>query len=125
RDPSWRKGKGPHCPIIISPADAARLNLKNGDMVRLETRRGHVDGPVRVDPGTMTGHLHIPNGFGLDYPDAQTGELVRHGIRINELTSIDERDPYTAIPYLKRTACRLVPIPAQEMLPPTLGAATA
>lgn len=125
RDPSWRKGKGPHCPIIISPADAARLSLKNGDMVRLETRRGHVDGPVRIDQGTMTGHLHIPNGFGLEYPDPQTGELVRHGIRINELTDIAERDPYTAIPYLKRTACRLTPIVAQEPSQPAWGTAAA
>jgi len=114
RDPAWRKGKGPHCPVILNPEDAAELGLRDGSWVRLESRRSAVEGPVRTEAATLRGHVHIPNGFGVRFPDAHSGELRQHGINVNELLDVRDRDPYTGCPHTKHVACRLVPIAAQQ-----------
>lgn len=110
RDPAWRKGKGPHCPVILHPDDASELGITNGAMVRLETRRGMVEGPARLDAATARGHLQIPNGFGMKFPDPVTGELKQVGILVNELMDIQDRDPYTGCPHTKYIQCRIQPI---------------
>lgn len=107
RDPSWRKGRGPHYPLHISAEDAAALGIENGALVRIESRRGAVQVPAKVDAGTRPGHLSIPNIFDLQYPDPVTGELKSTGVGINELSDVNDRDPYTGIPNLKRIRCRL------------------
>lgn len=112
RDPAWRKGKGPHCSLFIHPSDAERLALAEGSQVRVETRRGAVELPVRRDSTMRVGHLAIPNGFGLEFPDAESGELKRSGISINELTDAMDRDPFTGSPHHKFVRCRLVPVQA-------------
>jgi anaerobic selenocysteine-containing dehydrogenase len=114
RDPAWRKGKGPHCPIILNPEDAIGLGIREGDLVRLESKRGAVEGPAKLEPGTARGHLSIPNGFGMRFPDPVTGELMQVGILINELQDIQDRDPYTGCPHTKAIACRVMRVdPAQ------------
>lgn len=107
RDPVWRKGKGPHCPIIINPDDAAELGIQDGDLVRLESKRSAVEGPARLDAATSRGHLCIPNGFGMRFPDPVTGELKQVGILVNELQDIRDRDPYTGCPHTKAIPCRV------------------
>ena len=114
RDPAWRKGKGPHCPIIVNPEDAAELGIADGSWVRLASRRGAVEGPVRIEAATSRGHVHIPNGFGVRFPDPQNGELRQHGINVNELLDARDRDPYTGCPHTKHVACRLVPLQAEQ-----------
>jgi len=110
RDPAWRKGKGPHCALFIHPSDADQLALAEGSEVRVETRRGAVELPVRRDGSMRPGHLAIPNGFGLEFPDRESGALKRTGVSINELTDAMERDPFTGSPHHKFVRCRLVPV---------------
>src|SRR5206468_3235468 len=50
RDPAWRKGRGPHCALNLSPADARDLGLRDGDRVHVATRRGAVTLPAQIDP---------------------------------------------------------------------------
>jgi len=107
RDPAWRKGKGPHCPVILNPEDAAELGIKEGDLVKLTSKRGAIEGPAKLEPGTLRGHLHIPNGFGMQFPDPVTGQLKQTGILINELVDIMDRDPYTGCPHTKTIACSI------------------
>lgn len=107
RDPSWRKGKGPHAALHISTQDAERLGYSNGTRVRLTSRRASVIVPVKIDAGTLPGHLHLPNIFDLHYPDPVTGELKATGISINSLVDVRDRDPYTAIPHTKYIRCRV------------------
>ncbi len=114
RNPAWRKGKGPHCPAVMHPDDAAKMDLKTGDMVRVETRRGSAEAPVSIDTTTLPGHIHIPNGFGQAYPDAETGELKRVGVRINELTDAADRDPFTGCPHHKYIRCRVTALSRQR-----------
>ena len=109
RDPAWRKGKGPHCALSMSPADAAALGVADGARVRLETRRGALELPVALDDTLRPGHLAVPNGFGLWYPDA-SGQLVQTGVAVNELTDAADRDPFTGCPHHKALRCRVQPL---------------
>ena len=101
RDPAWRKGKGPHCAIAVSAADAADLGLGSGAPAVLRTRHGAVTLPVVIDARLSAGHVSLPNGFGAIYGDA------RDGASLNELTSAEDRDPFTACPHHKWVPCRI------------------
>lgn len=104
RDPAWRKGKGPHCPLFVSRADAERLGVDSGAVVRLETARGAAELPVQVDKRLQAGHVAVPNGFGTIDTD---GNVT--GINLNALTASDDRDPFTGCPHHKHVRCRVVP----------------
>jgi len=110
RDPAWRKGKGPHCTALVNPALAEKLALKDGDLVRVETRRSAVELPVQLEDGVHVDHVQIPNGFGMWYPNAETGELEQTGVAVNELTAAEDRDPFTGCPFHKFARCRVVAV---------------
>jgi anaerobic selenocysteine-containing dehydrogenase len=102
RDPAWRKGKGPHCALNLSPVDATSLGVGNGDTVRVSTRRGSLTMPAQVDPKLMTGHVWMPNGFGMVSSDGMV-----NGANQNELTDVNDRDPFTGIPHHRYVPCRV------------------
>lgn len=81
--------------LDISPADATRYGLTEGQRISVVSRRGRVSMTVNIDPGLLSGHLfctfHSPEVF------------------VNELTS-SERDPVTHTPEYKVVAVRLEPI---------------
>jgi len=107
RDPAWRKGKGPHCALNLSPGDAERLGVGKGDRVRVSTPRGALELPATIDPKLRDGHVWIPNGFGMAYPKDGDGPLEVQGANVNELTDVASRDPITGCPEHKATACRV------------------
>jgi anaerobic selenocysteine-containing dehydrogenase len=102
RDPAWRKGRGPHCALSLSSADAARLGVRDGDPVRVSTRRASLTMPALVDPKLMAGHVWMPNGFGMVSADG-----VVTGANQNELTDVADRDPFTGIPHHRYVSCRV------------------
>jgi anaerobic selenocysteine-containing dehydrogenase len=103
RDPRWRKGRGPHCTLNLSPADAAQLGVKDGDAVVVSTSRGAVTLPAQLDGKLQPGHVWMPNGFGMRFPGVEG--LV--GANQNELTDAADRDPFTGIPHHRAVACRV------------------
>lgn len=107
RDPKWRKGKGPHCELHLTPADAERLGVAKGDAVRVSTRRGTVELPAALDTKLRDGHVWIPNGFGVAYPSGEGGALEVQGVNTNELTDVADRDPISGCPHTKHTLCRV------------------
>jgi anaerobic selenocysteine-containing dehydrogenase len=110
RDPKWRKGRGPHCALHLSPRDAEHLGVANGDAMLLSTVRSRVTLPAEVDRNVADGHVWIPNGFGMEYPKDEAdpdGPLERQGVNLNELTDAAYRDPITGCPYHKVVPCRV------------------
>jgi anaerobic selenocysteine-containing dehydrogenase len=103
RDPRWRKGRGPHCTLNLSAADAASLGVASGEAVVVSTRRGAVTLPAQVDPKLQAGHVWMPNGFGMRFPGVEG--LV--GANQNELTDVADRDPFTGIPHHRAVPCRV------------------
>ena len=108
RDPSWRS-KDAEGALRMSPADAARLGVANGERVRVVTRRGAAEVDVSVTDTMQAGHLSLPNGLGVDYPDGS-----RVGVAPNELTRVEDRDPFVGTPWHKFVPARVEPIAAAE-----------
>jgi anaerobic selenocysteine-containing dehydrogenase len=106
RDPKWRKGRGPHCTLNLSPEDAARLGVEDGDAVRLETSRGAAELPATLDPKLRPGHVWVPNGFGMIHSSPE-GDVAVDGVNLNELTDTADRDPFTGIPHHRYVPCRV------------------
>ena len=107
RDPGWRKADHDGA-LAISSADAAAYGLVDGDRVRLRTAAGTAESVVRVDDAMQSGHVSLPNGLGLDYPD-ENGEHFRSGVAPNELTSLGWQDEIALTPWHKHVPARLEP----------------
>jgi len=107
RDPAWRRGSGPHCPLSLHPDDAAGLGLGDGDAATLSTSRGTVTLPVAIDERLRRGQVAIPNGFGMVVGTDGDGRPVLDGVNGNELTDTADRDPFTGIPHHRYVRCRV------------------
>ncbi|MBJ20165.1 MAG: molybdopterin-dependent oxidoreductase [bacterium] len=105
RDPSWRRKDGEGA-MRMSPGDAEGLGVETGDRIRLTTKRGSVEAIVEVNDTLREGHITIPNGYGLEYPDAEGTRKV-HGIPPNELTSSEDRDWLALTPWHKHVRARV------------------
>ncbi|MCC6847209.1 MAG: molybdopterin-dependent oxidoreductase [Deltaproteobacteria bacterium] len=105
RDPAWRK-KDAAGALRMSPADAASLGVADGGRVRITTKRGSAEAVVEVHDGMQAGHVSLPNGYGLSYPDPH-GEPVVHGIAPNELTACEDRDWLAGTPWHKHVPARV------------------
>jgi predicted molibdopterin-dependent oxidoreductase YjgC len=107
RDPAWRKGSGPHCPLSVHPADAAALGISAGDLATLSTGRASVVLPVVIDDKLLPGQVAMPNGFGMITGFDAGGAPIRDGINMNEFTDTADRDPFTGIPHHRYVRCRV------------------
>ena len=105
RDPDWRR-KDRDGALHINPEDAARLNLGEGSTARITTRAGSADVVVEVSDRMQRGHVSLPNGMGLDYPE-EDGALQRAGLAPNELTSRELRDEHVGTPWHKSVPARI------------------
>jgi formate dehydrogenase major subunit len=79
--------------IDVSPEDAARLGLAEGETVAVTSRRGAVEAPVRVDRGLRPGLVFMT----LHFPDQ---------VETNVLT-IDATDPKSGTAEFKASAVRI------------------
>ncbi len=79
--------------LDISPEDAERLGLREGERVRISSRRGEVEAPVRLALGLRPGLLFMT----LHFPDQ---------VDINNLT-IDAWDPKSGTAEFKATAVQV------------------
>ncbi len=107
RRPDWRKGKGPHCSLHLHPNDAESIGVSNGQRVSIHTNRGALKLPAEIDNKVLEGHVWIPNGFGVVYPDPVSGEPTMQGVNLNEITDANDRDPISGCPHHKAIPCRV------------------
>ncbi len=105
RDPSWRR-KDADGALRMNPADAARLGLTDGGRARVTTKRANVEAVVELTDTLQPGHVTLPNGLGVDYPDA-SGRAATHGVAPNELTASEDRDWVAGTPWHKHVRARV------------------
>jgi anaerobic selenocysteine-containing dehydrogenase len=105
RDPEWRK-RDAEGALRISPADATQLGLATGGRARVITATGSAEAVVEVTDAMLPGHVSLPNGQGVDYPD-DNGEPVLTGVPANELTAAEWRDPLAGTPWHKHVPARV------------------
>ncbi|MEM7270575.1 MAG: molybdopterin dinucleotide binding domain-containing protein, partial [Pseudomonadota bacterium] len=110
RDPAWMKSNNPTA-LSVHPEDANSIGLADASRAKLVTKRGEAEVLIAHDDRMKRGTLSLPNGLGLLYPDTK-GERVAHGISPNDLTDIEDRDPYAGTPWHKHVRARLEPLSA-------------
>ncbi|MDE0884928.1 MAG: molybdopterin-dependent oxidoreductase [Myxococcota bacterium] len=105
RDPRWRR-KDFEGALRISTEDAEGLGIGSGDRVRIISKRASAESVVEVTDTLRSGHITLPNGLGLAYPD-EDGKRVLHGVAPNELTASEDRDWLAGTPWHKHVRVRL------------------
>ena len=105
RNPEWRR-KDPEGALFINPEDAARLNLGEGSSARISTQAGSQDVLVSVNDRMQRGHVSLPNGLGVAYPN-EDGETPLTGAAPNELTWSELRDKFVGTPWHKSVPARV------------------
>jgi formate dehydrogenase major subunit len=79
--------------LDLSPEDGARYGLEEGELVRITSRRGAIEAPIRFDPGLRPGLAFMT----LHFPDK---------VDVNRLT-IEANDPKSGTAEFKATAIRI------------------
>jgi len=105
RNPAWRK-KDRSGALRMNPEDAKRVGVSDGGRVRLSTRRGSAEVSVELSDRMQPGHISLPNGLGLDFPDAG-GAACPTGVAPNDLTRGEDRDWLAGTPWHKHTPARV------------------
>jgi anaerobic selenocysteine-containing dehydrogenase len=99
RNPAWNEGKRA-CTLAMHPDDAAALNLKEGQQVRVITEAGSEEIELEITDTAYKGHVVIPHGFGLVYNG------VKYGANVNRLTKNTNRDQF-GTPMHRYVPCRV------------------
>jgi formate dehydrogenase major subunit len=89
--------------LDISPEDAARLGIDDGDLVQIESRRGKVEAPARIDQALRAGMVFMT----LHFPDEVPTNLL----------TIDVSDPKSGTAEFKACAVRVMRV-APRAKPP-------
>jgi formate dehydrogenase major subunit len=79
--------------LDLSPEDATRLDIADGEMVRVSSTRGTVEAPARIDQGLRPGLVFMT----FHFPDE---------VDVNQLT-IDATDPKAGTAEFKAAAVRI------------------
>lgn len=90
--------------VELSPADARRYGIAEGDLVRVTSPRGHVDAKARVS-GIRDGVVFAPFHYGY-WDTAADARQDGYARAANELT-ITEWDPVSKQPVFKTAAVRV------------------
>jgi anaerobic selenocysteine-containing dehydrogenase len=109
RDPSWRK-RDVDGALRVSVEDAEAHGLVDGGRARITTAAGSAEASVEISAAMMPGHASLPNGYGLDYTDAD-GRAHVPGVAPNALTSTRWRDAYAGTPWHKHVPARIEAVP--------------
>jgi anaerobic selenocysteine-containing dehydrogenase len=99
RDPAWNEGKRA-CTLAMHPEDAAALNLKDGQQVKVTTEAGSEEIELEITDTAHKGHVVIPHGFGMIYNG------VKYGANVNRLTKNTHRDQF-GTPIHRFVPCRV------------------
>ncbi|WP_150912278.1 molybdopterin-dependent oxidoreductase [Marinobacter halotolerans] len=101
------KGKE-RCTLIISPKDAARSGLQDGDSAQVSTPTGKIVLPVEITDDIMPGVVSVPHGWGHDRAGIGQSVAAAHaGASINDVISDGEIDPLVGTSVLNGQAVQV------------------
>lgn len=95
-------GHTPEPRLGLNPGDAARRNLADGDLVRVESKRGAIHVRVEADAAVRSGQAYLPMHWGKRYLGG------RDSAGVNTLT-VPAFDAYSRQPELKHAAVKVMP----------------
>lgn len=86
--------------MLMHDADAARLNLADGDKAIITTRAASAEVEVEVSSHAAPNCVYIRHGQGLVYNG------VKYGVNVNDLVLTTDRDEMCT-PMHRRIPCRV------------------
>ena len=110
--------KGPmRCTALVHPADAARLGLAEGALVRISSRTSqgpqHIEAQINLSSEMMPGVVSLPHGWGHDLPGTQLQLAAqRPGANLNALLDENQRDPLSGTAVLSGLPIEMVAVSA-------------
>jgi anaerobic selenocysteine-containing dehydrogenase len=60
---------------------------------------------IEINDSMQPGHVALPNGLGVGYPDGDAERTM--GVAPNELTAVEDRDPFVGTPWHKHVPARV------------------
>lgn len=101
------KGKN-RCTILINPADANRLEIENGQLVKVSSRVGAVEIPCEISDKIMPGVVSIPHGYGHARNGVKLDTARNYaGVSLNDLTDETVLDELTGNAAFSNARVRL------------------
>lgn len=102
------------CVLFVHPADAAACGIRDGEVVRVSSRVGAVEVPVRLTDTMMPGVVALPHGYGHNAAGARARVAAAHaGVSMNDLTDPAEIEPLSGNAVLNG-----VPVRVERLRPP-------
>ena len=92
--------------VEISPKDAGRMNLSNGDLVHVTSRRGSEIFPIKISEDIAHSQAFIAMHWGSEFISGAAGKNPGRGV--NGLTC-NVIDPVSGQPELKHAAVKILP----------------
>jgi anaerobic selenocysteine-containing dehydrogenase len=83
--------------IYVNPDDARALGLADGDLARLTSPHGVIEGAVKHDDSLVRGACSVPHGWQGQY-------------NVNRLTSVDDLDRITGMPRMSNIPVQLAKV---------------
>jgi assimilatory nitrate reductase catalytic subunit len=99
-------GHAPEPCVEMSPKDAGRMNLENGDLVHVTSRRGSEIFPIKVSDDIASSQAFIAMHWGSEFISGAAGKTPGRGV--NGLTC-NMIDPVSGQPELKHSAVKILP----------------
>lgn len=101
-------------PAWISPDEATRLELSDGDPVQLRTDLGTAETTLRLDDEIPPGAVVFSHGWGHRESMNMSVARTATGGNVNALTSDTDLDPFTGMPIYHGFSVRLERLPAKS-----------
>jgi len=99
-------GHSPEPCVELSPKDAGRMNLTDGDLVHVTSRRGSEIFPIKVSDDIASSQAFIAMHWGSEFISGAAGKTPGRGV--NGLTC-NMIDPVSGQPELKHSAVKILP----------------
>ncbi len=97
------------CTLLIHPQDAVRLQICEGQLVRVCSRTGHVDAAASLSEEMMPGVVSLPHGWGHNLAGTRLSVAEQHaGVSANNLTDDQLVDPISGTAALNGVPVRIL-----------------
>jgi anaerobic selenocysteine-containing dehydrogenase len=102
--------KRPFNPAFMNSHDIEALGLREGDLVRIESRHDQIVGVVAAEDDVRPGVISMTHCFGGVHGEDES-EVRKLGSHTGRLTSVEvEVDPYSGIPRMSAIPVRIEPV---------------
>jgi anaerobic selenocysteine-containing dehydrogenase len=110
------------CTLMISPQDAERAGVLDGELATVTSEAGSVDVPVQVTADMMPGVVSLPHGWGHGLEGSRLAVAAAHaGVNNNLLapgTFVDELSGNAAVNGIPVTVVPAVPVQREQRAEP-------